>query len=237
MGRQSILIIEDERAIADTIIYALSTEGLDTTWKATAEEGLTEFSRSSFNLVLIDIGLPDIHGFEVLKEIRKSSTVPIIFLTARTEEIDKVLGLELGADDYITKPFSPRELAARIKANIRRHCLQPVETATTVENNQVGNEERLFSIDDERKQITCGGSPVDLSASEFRVLRILIENPGRVYSRDIILQLAWDDTSSVYDRTVDAHIKSIRAKLRKAGCTVDPIVTHRGFGYSLQEPS
>lgn len=226
MDKNKILIIEDESGIADTIIYALKTEGMDPVWVSTGNDALSKLETDVFDLLIIDIGLPDMNGFELLKEIRRISNVPVIFLTARTNELDKVLGLELGADDYVTKPFSPRELTARIKANLRRSS----ESDFLISNNN-----EIFLVDDLKKEIKYYNKKVDLSFYEYKILNLLINSPGRVYSRDKIIELVWDDLTDIYDRTVDAHIKSIRSKLKIIKNDSDPIITHRGFGYSLSE--
>lgn len=231
MQKSRVLIIEDEKAIADTITYALSTEGLDPVWAATGNEGLEIYGNEHIDLIIIDIGLPDINGFELIKKIRKNSNIPVIFLTARSEELDKVLGLELGADDYVTKPFSPRELCARVKTNLRRQNIE-ISTRKTA---QVNDTDAIFTIDENKKQITYYDHKLDLSFVEYKILSLLIRKPGWVYTREMFLEQVWDDSPEVFDRTVDAHIKSIRAKLKAINKQIDPIVTHRGFGYSLRE--
>jgi len=227
MIKNKILLIEDESAIADTIIYALSTEGFDPVWVQTGKDSLDILSKDNIDLIIIDIGLPDINGFELLKLIRKESNIPVIFLTARSEELDKVLGLELGADDYITKPFSPRELTARIKANLRR-------IYNNIEQDK-NNTNLPFIIDEEKKEVKYFDKKVDLSFFEYKILTLLLSNPGMVYSRDKIIEIIWNNDADIYDRTIDAHIKSIRAKLYNINNTYEPIVTHRGFGYSIKE--
>ncbi|MFT3869874.1 MAG: two-component system response regulator CreB [Nibricoccus sp.] len=245
---QKILIIEDEPAIADTLIYALKTEGFDPHWCATGQAGLAALSNQSFALVVLDIGLPDGSGFEFCKSIRTRSEVPIIFLTARAAEIDRVVGLEIGGDDYLVKPFSPRELTARVKAILRRTnghgktppALTPVATqsASPFSPTQTPNhkpETSSFSLDEIRCQIAYRGQPLDLTRYEFRLLKALLAHPGRVFSRDQLMTAAWEEPAASLDRTVDAHIKMLRAKLRAIDNTADPIQTHRGLGYSLRE--
>jgi len=156
--------------------------------------------------------------------LRHQFEVPVIFLTARAAELDRVVGLELGADDYVTKPFSPRELAARIKSVLRR-TNRPADTQSGL----------AFHIDEERFQISYFGKPLSLSKYEYRLLSVLIKRPGRVYSRDQLMDQAWESPEASLDRTVDAHIKNIRAKLRAVRPDLDPIATHRGMGYSLKE--
>ena len=229
MSRQHILVVEDEPAIADTIVYALSSDGFEPHWCANGGAALEAVRAGNFALAVLDVGLPDINGFELFKQLQQiGSGLPAIFLTARSSEIDKVVGLELGADDYIAKPFSPRELVARVRTVLRR--VQRSAPATAVPTAAAG-----FAIDDERKLIRLHGRALDLSRTEYRLLKVLIERPGRVFSRDELMERAWDDPASAFDRTVDAHVKALRAKLREAAPRDDPIVTHRGMGYSLRE--
>jgi len=176
--------------------------------------------------VILDVGLPDINGFELCKEIRRSDSTPIIFLTARSGEVDRVVGLEIGADDYLVKPFSVRELTARVKAIFRRS-----QKADSLSRGDRGP----FQIDEERYTIAYHGADLGLSRYEYRLLKVMIERPGRVLSRDQLMDLAWDEPEASMDRTVDAHIKSLRAKLKKVRPAEDPIQTHRGLGYSLKE--
>jgi two-component system catabolic regulation response regulator CreB len=182
-------------------------------------------------LAVLDVGLPDINGFDLFKQLRASlPELPALFLTARAGEIDRVVGLELGADDYVAKPFSPRELVARVRTILRRahKAATPAPTAARAHG---------FALDDERKQIRYRGKALDLSRTEYRLLKVLIERPGRVYTRDELMDRAWDDPASAFDRTVDAHVKMLRAKLRALEPDADPIQTHRGMGYSLREGS
>ncbi len=227
MSRQRILVVEDEPAIADTIVYALASDGFDPQWCATGGAALEAARAGNFALAVLDVGLPDINGLELFKQLQQGSGLPAIFLTARSGEIDRVVGLELGADDYIAKPFSPRELVARVRTVLRR-VQRSVSTAAAT--GAAG-----FEIDDERKTIRLHGRVLDLSRTEYRLLKVLIERPGRVFSRDELMERAWDDPASAFDRTVDAHVKALRAKLREAAPDDDPIVTHRGLGYSLRE--
>ena len=223
--KPKILIIEDEPTITDTIQYALETEGFETMCLGTGGEALPLLDRDSIDLIILDIGLPDMNGMELCKEIRKKHTIPIIFLTARADEVDRVVGLEIGGDDYVTKPFSPRELTARVKAVLRRIHQAPSSTLISP----------TFHIDEEKHQISFFGVPLELSRYEYNLLSVLIHRPGRVYSRDQLMEMAWDEPDSSMDRTVDAHIKNIRGKLKAIELDTDPIVTHRGVGYSLRE--
>jgi two-component system catabolic regulation response regulator CreB len=227
-----ILVVEDEPAIADTISYALATDGFEPVWCATGQGALEEARAGGIGLIVLDVGLPDINGFELFKQLARVSAAPVIFLTARVDEVDRVVGLELGADDYVSKPFSPRELTARVRSVLRRVAKPAVAPTSTA---QPAPSRRPFAVDDERRIITYCGQALDLSRYEYRVLKLLVSRPGRVFSRDEILQQAWDEPDASYDRTVDAHIKTIRAKLKAVAPQVDPIRTHRGEGYSLRE--
>jgi two-component system catabolic regulation response regulator CreB len=230
MSRPRILVVEDEPAIADTIVYALATEGFDPHWCATGGAALEAARTQACALAVLDVGLPDINGFELFKRLQQVDRgLPAIFLTARASEIDRVVGLELGADDYVAKPFSPRELAARVRTVLRR---VQRGAAPPPPGAAAGG---AFEVDDERKTIRFRGRPLDLSRTEYRLLKVLVERPGRVFSRDELMERAWDDPASAFDRTVDAHVKALRAKLRDVAPDDDPIVTHRGLGYSLRE--
>jgi two-component system catabolic regulation response regulator CreB len=220
-----ILIVEDEPAISETIQYALETDGFETHCLSAGTPVHSFLDENSMDLIILDIGLPDISGVELCKEIRKTHALPIIFLTARTNEVDRIVGLEIGADDYVVKPFSPRELSARIKAVLRR--TQKTTAAEPVR--------RAFQIDETKRRISYFGTPVELSRYEYNLLKVLVLRPGHVLSRDRLMDLAWEEPESSMDRTVDAHVKTIRAKLRTIKPEIDPITTHRGVGYSLKE--
>lgn len=222
----NILIVEDEPAIADTIQYALETEGFTSLAVPTGQEALQQMACHAIDLLILDIGLPDINGFELCKQIRRQCTLPIIFLTARNEEVDRVVGLEIGADDYVVKPFSPRELTARVKAVLRR----------TQSDDSVGSlAPKVWVVDDAKRRIHYFGCPLELSRTEFDLLRTLIHRPGQVFTRDQLMTAVWDEPEASMDRTVDAHIKNLRAKLKGVKADFDPIVTHRGTGYALKE--
>jgi two-component system catabolic regulation response regulator CreB len=246
--RPRILIIEDEPAIADNIVYALETEGFQCRWCATGKDGLAALAEG-FDLAVLDVGLPDQQGFDLCREIRRHYELPVIFLTARSGEIDRVVGLEIGADDYVVKPFSPRELAARIKAVLRRTAgkgeTRPKEpakgdtavtpAAAAAQDGGRGAGVFPFHHDEERCRVAYHGKALDLSRNEYRLLLALMEKPGRVLSRERLMRKAWDSPESSLERTVDAHVKSLRAKLREVRPDEDPILTHRGLGYSLKE--
>jgi two-component system catabolic regulation response regulator CreB len=223
--RPTILIVEDERAIADTLVYALRTDGFEPVWKTTGREALAALAAQPVALVVLDVGLPDMSGLEVCRELRKRHETPVIFLTARSTEVDKIVGLELGADDYVAKPFSPREVTARVRAVLRR----------SKGNGGATRSAGVWAHDEEKCRIAYRGRPLDLTRNEYRLLAALVAAPGRVFSRDQLMHAAWDDPGAALDRTVDAHIKLLRAKLRAVAPEADPIVTHRGLGYSLRE--
>jgi two-component system, OmpR family, catabolic regulation response regulator CreB len=223
--RPVILIVEDEPGIADTLQYALRTEGFEPRWCATGEASLTQADDAA--LVILDVGLPDINGFEVFKRLRaREPTLPILFLTARADEIDRVVGLELGADDYVTKPFSPRELVARVRTVLRRSALPVAANAPAT---------TPFVLDDGKRLIHYYGQALDLSRYEYGLLKTLIGRPGFVFTRERLLSLVWDDDTDSLDRTVDAHVKTLRAKLKTVAPALEPIRTHRGVGYALAE--
>ncbi len=226
----NILIVDDEPSIIDNITFALETEGFTTTSCSTANDALMALERSHFDLMILDIGLPDMNGFELAKQIRSSSQVPIIFLTARSSEIDRVVGLELGADDYVTKPFSPRELSARVKAVLRR-----TEANGSFDVVSSTHSSTLFEIDDAKMQISYRNQVLELSRTEYRLLKLLMKSPGRVYSREQLMNHAWEYAGVSLERTVDTHIKTIRQKLKAINPDYDPIMTHRGTGYALRE--
>ncbi|MCL4126094.1 UNVERIFIED_CONTAM: hypothetical protein GTU68_066404 [Idotea baltica] len=229
MSHPRVLVVEDEPSIAETLEYSLQSEGFTVQLAGTGGDGLGYFAENAPDFIILDVGLPDISGFEVCREIRKTSNVPVLFLTARESEIDRVVGLEIGADDYVVKPFSPRELVARVRAILRRSQNQ-IANANS-ELIQVGE----LQIDCDRMQAHWRKTSLNLSRYEFGLLKVFLQHPGRVYSRDQLMDLVWDEPDSSLDRTVDAHIKSLRAKLREADSELDAIVTHRGVGYSLRE--
>lgn len=220
-----ILLIEDEPSICDNILFAAKKEGFQVEVAHTGHEGFQLFESNEFSLVILDVGLPDISGFEVCKALRKKSDIPILFLTGMDDEIDRVLGLELGADDYVSKPFSPRELMARIKAITRRS-----QNSVLVNTKDIAC--RNFKINLERYEILFDNQAVVLSKYEFLILQLFLNNKGRVYSRNEIINKLWDEPLSSFDRTIDTHIKTIRLKLKEF-TKEEVIKTHRGLGYSL----
>jgi two-component system catabolic regulation response regulator CreB len=224
----NILIVEDEPAIADTISYSLRSEGYVPQWVATGEAALAAVSADTA-LVILDVGLPDLSGFEVCRRLRaRPDWPPVMFLTAHSEEIDRVLGFEIGADDYVLKPFSPRELVARVRVILRRHGV-----SNGGSTNASSAPDKL-QLDEAGARVSWCGTPLPLTRFEYLLLRYLMRQPGRVFSREQLLDAVWGNERNSTDRTVDTHIKTLRAKLRAAAPEADPIVTHRGIGYSLQ---
>jgi two-component system catabolic regulation response regulator CreB len=233
----TVLLVEDESSIADNVLYALRTEGFAAHWTSLGDEALAylraeaDSPRGGVDLVILDIGLPDTNGVEVCKAIRRFSQVPIVFLTARADEIDRVVGLEIGADDYVVKPFSPRELVARVKAILKRTRISPTPTAVDL---PPATTHGSFVVDVARAKISYAGVPLELTRYELLLLQFLIAHPEQVFSRAQLLERVWDAAQTSLDRTVDAHVKSLRAKLRAIAPDRDPIRTHRGLGYSLE---
>jgi two-component system catabolic regulation response regulator CreB len=228
-----ILIVEDEASIAENLRFALSADGFHPHCCANGESALLALSQEPIELIILDIGLPDGNGFELFHQVRAVTAAPVIFLTARADEIDRIAGLELGADDYVTKPFSPRELLARIRTVLRRiHRVHPIQHA---EPNTSHRETVPFRIDEEKRRIHFFDHPLDLTRYEYGLLRILIRRPGRVFTREELLFQVWESPDACYDRTVDAHIKSLRAKLKALRPDLEPISTHWGTGYALNE--
>lgn len=223
-----VLVVEDEAAIADTVRYALRSEGHAAEHCALGRLALERVRAGGIDVVVLDVGLPDLGGFEVCRQLRTFSQVPVIFLTARNDEFDRVLGLELGADDYVGKPFSPRELVARVRARLRRPA-QPL--AADAEPGWV--RQGVFAIDREGRRVRYRDVPLDLTRYEYALLAALLQRPGAILSRAQLMERGWDHASDSADRTVDTHVKTLRAKLRAAGAQDDPIRTHRGVGYAL----
>ena len=235
--KPKVLIVEDEPGIADTLQYALRTEGFEPAWCATGEEALTRIASEPPALVILDVGLPDASGFEIFKRIRVTTDVPVVFLTARSDEIDRVVGLELGADDYVAKPFSPRELVARVRGVLRRTAKGTSAAAATSPAAAVAATAPPLPIvvDEGRMQIRYHGRLLELSRYEYGLLKTLAARPGHVFSRDALLERVWGNDTESMDRTVDAHVKTVRAKLKAIAPDEEPIRTHRGSGYSLAE--
>lgn len=229
MGKTMILVVEDEPAIADAIQYALESEGFHCHRLEAGAEVVAVLERQPVALVVLDIGLPDVSGIEVCRRIRQRHDVPVIFLTARGAEVDRVVGLELGADDYVTKPFSPRELVARVRAVLRR--------AEAVESGEPSNvfERGRLRIDFDRHEAWLDGKPLELSLREFQLLRFFVRNPNRVYDRLTILDLVWGNDTYVEPRTVDVHVRRLRLLVERDPSNPELIQTVRGVGYRFNE--
>jgi two-component system catabolic regulation response regulator CreB len=218
-----ILLLEDEPSIADNLIYALRSEAFDVTHVGLARDALSAFASDGADLVVLDIGVPDGNGLDVYRSLRQQSDVPVIFLTARSSELDRVLGLELGADDYVTKPFSPREVCARIKSILRR-------TGQT----QVVVPAGPWRLDEVAQQVFHQGCSLNLTRYEYQLMATLMRRPGRIFGRSELMDLIWQDAVDTSERTVDAHIKLLRAKLRGAAADPNALQTHRHMGYSFK---
>jgi two-component system alkaline phosphatase synthesis response regulator PhoP len=229
MAKGNILIIDDEKDLIELVRYNLEKEGFRVQGMLDGESGLAAASRELPDIVLVDLMLPGIDGLEVCRQLRsetRTAQIPIIMLTAKSGETDRIVGLELGADDYVTKPFSPRELAARIKAVLRRTSSQsPQKSSEIIRRGEL-------TIDLGRRVVNCSGKSLDLTATEFRLLHVLALHPGRVYSRSELIDSALGHEVAVLDRTIDVHITSLRKKMADCG---DWIETIRGFGYRFKE--
>ncbi|CAG1005658.1 Transcriptional regulatory protein CreB [Burkholderiales bacterium] len=218
-----VLLIEDDRPIAENVILALERVGLACQHASLAAEGLARIKAGGVDLLILDVGLPDGNGFDLCRALRKFTDLPVIFLTAHADEIDRVVGLEIGADDYVVKPFSPRELAARVKTILRR-----VGAASGTDRPTPP----AIAVDAERAAIACYGQPLALSRAEYLLLKAMAAHPGKVFSRAQLLDLAGLSEDST-ERAIDTHVKSLRAKLALAAPAADLLRTHRGLGYSL----
>lgn len=231
---KKVLIVEDEKTISDIIVFNLEKEGLELHVAHDGEAGLEKFNDIQPDLVLLDLMLPKMDGLEVCREIRKVSTVPIIMLTAKDSEIDKVLGLELGADDYVTKPFSNRELVARVKANLRRHASRNV-----VEDQQANANEIVIGeliVHQDAYIISKRGVEIELTHREFELMHYLAKHVGQVMTREHLLETVWGYDYFGDVRTVDVTIRRLREKIEDAPSHPAYIVTRRGVGYFLKNP-
>lgn len=216
-----LLLLEDDVAIAEPLLYALERAGHQVTHLLLGGEVFAWVEAHHPELLILDVGLPDISGFEVLARLRRHSNMPVLMLTARSDENDRVLGFELGADDYVPKPFSPREVLARVAAILKRS--QPAVSASTQD----------IVLDETRARVLCRGTALALTRYEYLLLTVFMRTPQRVYSRAQLMALVWSHEVS-QERTVDTHIKSLRGKIRAVAPDLDPIQTHRGLGYSWQ---
>lgn len=223
-AREHIMIVEDEKTIAEILRDYLQQSGYQTTHVADGNAVIESVKTNRPDLVLLDLMLPGRDGLELCKEIRTFSGVPIIMITARAEEIDRLLGLELGADDYICKPFSPREVTARVKALFRRSKLAQMPERSL----------ELVEIDEQKNRATVNGQRLDLTPTEFRLLKLMAKNPGRVYSRAQLLDLCYQQEQQIFDRVIDSHIKNLRKKIAKALPGQEIIHAVYGVGYRYE---
>ena len=223
-----VLVVEDEESFSDALSYMLRKEGFEVAVAATGTSALTEFDRNGADIVLLDLMLPEMSGSEVCRQLRQKSHVPIIMVTARDSEIDKVVGLEIGADDYVTKPYSPRELVARVRAVLRRNASEPAETMVpTLAAGPV-------RMDVERHVVTVSGSSVALPLKEFELLELLLRNAGRVLTRGQLIDRVWGADYVGDTKTLDVHVKRLRSKIEPEPSTPRYIVTVRGLGYKFE---
>jgi DNA-binding response OmpR family regulator len=225
-----ILLVDDELSVQKLLTYPLEKEGYEVIRARDGQEALSQFEQSQFDLVVLDIMLPRMDGLEVCRRLRARSSVPIIMLTAKTEEIDKVLGLELGADDYITKPFSMREFRSRVRAALRRAEMTPAP-GTDEEPLARGD----LRLDFAKRTTEMRGKPVDLTYVEFEVLSALARHPGRVFSRDVLLGTVWGDSAFRDPRTIDVHIRHLREKIEPDPKSPEYLLTVRGVGYRFRD--
>ena len=226
MTRPTILVVEDEASIAETITYALQTEGYTPVWKATGGEALAVVGQLPVALVILDVGLPDLSGFDVCRELQKRGAPPVIFLTARSHEVDKIVGLELGADDYLAKPFSPNELVARVRALLRRAQRHEIPSGRPLTYGGI-------VVDPERHTVALDGREVALTAKEFLLLSYLLQHRGRVLSRDVLLEQVWGYRYTGGTRTVDVHVRRLRSKIEDASHTFIETVRNVGYRFHL----
>lgn len=227
-----ILLVDDEQSIQTLLSYPLRKDGYDVVQATDGEQALARFSEQDCDLVVLDLTMPKLDGLEVCKRLRAHSSVPIIMLTARTDEIDKVLGLEIGADDYITKPFSMREFSSRVKAALRRAEMSQaeVEDGTTGETTV-----RDLRMDPAKRQVWVRGESVTTTFVEFEILCALINSPGRVFTRDMLLMRIWGDSAYRDPRTIDVHIRHLREKIERDAKEPEYIFTVRGVGYNFRD--
>ena len=228
-----ILLADDEQSILTLLSYPLRQDGYEVVRASSGTEALERFAESDFDLVVLDVMMPNVDGLEVCRRMRASSAVPIIMLTAKTEEIDKVLGLELGADDYITKPFSIREFRSRVKAALRRSSMRP--PASDSEDAGEPLESGALRIDYDKRTVRMRGEVVRTTFVEFEILGLLARHPGRVFTREALLDRIWGDSAYRDPRTIDVHIRHLREKLESDAKEPEYIFTVRGVGYRFRD--
>lgn len=222
---KKILVVDDDTHICDVICYALTKAGYEHSRTQDGTQALDRFSAYQPDLIILDVGLPEMDGLEVCRQVRRTSDVPILFLSARDDEIDRILGLEIGGDDYVTKPFSPRELVARVGVIMKRRLPAP-------SLDSAGTTHGLLTLNMAEFTASLDGQPVELTKLEFNILGVLTARPKQVFSRARILDLAYDDNIHVSDRTIDSHIRNLRAKFAALGCS-DVIETVHGMGFRM----
>jgi DNA-binding response OmpR family regulator len=225
-----ILLVDDEHSVQKLLAFPLRQEGYEVVEAMNGQDALDSFRDQQFDLVVLDVMLPKVDGFEVCRQLRAASSVPIIMLTAKAEEFDKVLGLELGADDYITKPFSMREFRSRVKAVLRRAELVRVD-----ERDDEPLIQDDLEIDFAKRSVTVRGEPVRLTYVEFEILAVLARSPGRVFSRTMLLERLWGDATFRDPRTVDVHIRHLREKIERDPKDPEFLFTVRGVGYHFRD--
>jgi DNA-binding response OmpR family regulator len=230
-----ILLVDDEPAILTLLSYPLQQDGYDVVRATNGVEALERFDESEFDLVVLDVTMPHIDGLEVCRRLRSSSSVPIIMLTAKTEEIDKVLGLELGADDYITKPFSIREFRSRVKAALRRSSMPTTSSGADRDGAAEPLDAGELRIDFDKRTVRMRDELVRTTFVEFEILGLLARSPGRVFSREALLDRIWGDSAYRDPRTIDVHIRHLREKLEADAKEPDYIFTVRGVGYRFRD--
>jgi two-component system, OmpR family, catabolic regulation response regulator CreB len=221
---QKLLLLEDDPAIAKTVVFALQREGYTVEHCILLRDARNYLARHTVDALILDVGLPDGNGLDLCREVRAAGLTPVLMLSARGEEFDRVLGLELGADDYMAKPFSPRELVARVRALLRR---------STATGPRITDAPDVFLVDAAGQRITLLGRALDLTRREYGLLAKLLQANGRIHSREQLLDAVWGQAADSTDRTVDTHIKTLRAKLRMVDASREYISTHRGMGYSI----
>jgi DNA-binding response OmpR family regulator len=227
-----ILLVDDEQSIQTLLSYPLQRDGYEVVQATDGQQALERFAEQPFDLVVLDLMIPKLDGLEVCRRLRGRSSVPIIMLTARSEEIDKVVGLELGADDYITKPFSLREFSSRIKAALRRaEMTRPAQTAP----DETPLDVHELRVDFSKRSVRIRGNEAELTFVEFEILSVLARSPGRVYTRDMLLSRIWGDSAYRDPRTIDVHIRHLREKIEREPKDPEYLFTVRGVGYRFRD--
>jgi DNA-binding response OmpR family regulator len=229
MQRRKILVVDDEPKVCDLVRAYLEKDGFEVMLSGNGKDAVEKARMLKPDLIVLDLNLPGMDGIEVFRTVRAVSDIPIIMLTARDDEVDKIVGLQIGADDYVTKPFSPRELAARVAAVLRRYADGPRTAGRLISGDLL--------VDFDRHEVKYKNETVSLTAAEFKLISVMAKNPGRVFTRLQLMDSAFGETYEGYDRTIDAHIKNMRQKLSKIGGDADnPVITVRGVGYKLEQP-